>query len=332
MTIFTKKRVWVVWFIAECRTASSTKLGLYNDIFVNQRCIRHILIALVLRISPQRLLLGLPPIFVLAVPLNGLQYAVMRHLFGYQCAVAASPVRGAACWSPWRSACRGLGDRWRVHTNLCLCHQLANQFNHHFVVDMVVVSADDVGFAQFAFFQNEVNCWVVIIDVNPVTNLFTGAVQFGLDIAQNIGDLARNFSMCWLVDRNCWTIGNRPLMPKLRIRRVLACRWKLWCWSRGWMDCMACLRWNGWGRRVPNRQILRRSRYDGALAVLADIENGIGADDVGFRQMAMDCAENCRCGFRRQNAQWCRFQQLICPSTQHRKYRLPQIDLVSYWL
>ena len=57
---------------------------------------------------------------------------------------------------------------------------------------MVVVGADDVGFAQFAFFQDEVNGRVVIINVNPVADLFAGAVQVGLDIAQNISDLARN--------------------------------------------------------------------------------------------------------------------------------------------
>ena len=43
---------------------------------------------------------------------------------------------------------------------------------------------------------------VVVIDVNPVANLLAGAVQFGLDIAQNIGDLARNEFFDVLV----WTV------------------------------------------------------------------------------------------------------------------------------
>ena len=73
-----------------------------------------------------------------------------------------------------------------------LTHQFANQLNHHLVIDVVIVSADDVSFTQFAFFQDEVNGSVVVIDVNPVADLLADAIQFWLDIAQNISDLARN--------------------------------------------------------------------------------------------------------------------------------------------
>ena len=91
-----------------------------------------------------------------------------------------------------------------------LTHQFANQLNHHLVIDVVIVSADDVSFTQFAFFQDEVNGSVVVIDVNPVADLLAGAVQFWLDIAQNISDLARNE----LFDVLVWAvvvgaIGNR---------------------------------------------------------------------------------------------------------------------------
>ena len=75
---------------------------------------------------------------------------------------------------------------------LAFAHQLANQLNYHLVVDMVVVSADDVSFTKLALFQDEVNGRVVIINVNPVADLFTGAVQLWLDVAQNVSNLARN--------------------------------------------------------------------------------------------------------------------------------------------
>ena len=50
-------------------------------------------------------------------------------------------------------------------------HQFANQFNHHLVINVIVVGFDDVSLAQLAFFQDEVNGRVVIINVNPVADL-----------------------------------------------------------------------------------------------------------------------------------------------------------------
>ena len=73
-----------------------------------------------------------------------------------------------------------------------LTHQFANQLDYHLIVDMIVVGADDVSFTKLALFQDEVNCRVVVIDVNPIADLLAGAVQLWLDIAQNISDLAWN--------------------------------------------------------------------------------------------------------------------------------------------
>ena len=164
-------------------------------------------------------------------------------------------------------------------------HQLANQFNHHFVVDMIVVSADDVSLAQFAFFQDEVNGSVVVIDVNPVANLLAGAVQFGLDIAQNIGDLARNE----LFDVLVWTVIIRTIGDRrfdAEAANPGAYQHVAGSFSAGVGAGRVVRRIFSEAVRVVKLQITKhfvcRDVME-ALAVLADsLKNGVGADDVGF--------------------------------------------------
>ena len=55
---------------------------------------------------------------------------------------------------------------------------------------MVVVCADDVGFADCSAFEDEVDGGVVIIDVNPVADLFPCAIKLGGAAGQDVGDLS----------------------------------------------------------------------------------------------------------------------------------------------
>ena len=71
-----------------------------------------------------------------------------------------------------------------------LAHEFANHFDDRFVIDVIIVGADNVGFAQLAFVENKVNGRVVVVDMDPVAHLLTGAVEFWLDVTQDICDLA----------------------------------------------------------------------------------------------------------------------------------------------
>jgi hypothetical protein len=75
---------------------------------------------------------------------------------------------------------------------LAFAHEFADHLDDHFVVDMVIVGADDVGVAQPAFVEDQVYCRVVVVDVYPVANLLAGAVEFRLNAAQDVGNLAGN--------------------------------------------------------------------------------------------------------------------------------------------
>ena len=62
-------------------------------------------------------------------------------------------------------------------------HELTNELDNHLVVYMVVVCADDVGVADLAFVEDEVNGRVVVVDMYPVTDLLAGTIEFWLDVA-----------------------------------------------------------------------------------------------------------------------------------------------------
>ena len=75
---------------------------------------------------------------------------------------------------------------------LAFAHEFADHLDDHFVVDMVIVGADDVGVAQPAFVEDQVYCRVVVVDVYPVANLLAGAIEFWFNAAQDVGDLTRD--------------------------------------------------------------------------------------------------------------------------------------------
>ncbi len=75
---------------------------------------------------------------------------------------------------------------------LAFAHEFADHLDDHFVVDMVIVGADNVGVAQLAFVEDQVHRRVVVVDVYPVANLLAGAVEFWFNAAQDVGDLARD--------------------------------------------------------------------------------------------------------------------------------------------
>ncbi len=57
---------------------------------------------------------------------------------------------------------------------------------------MVVVGTDDIGFAEFAFLEYQVDGGVVVVDVDPVADLLAGAIELGGAAFQNLGNLARD--------------------------------------------------------------------------------------------------------------------------------------------
>ena len=71
-------------------------------------------------------------------------------------------------------------------------HELADHLDDLLVVDVVVVGTNDVGVANLAFFENEMDGFVVVVDMDPVTNLLAGAVKLRSDAAEDVGDLARD--------------------------------------------------------------------------------------------------------------------------------------------
>lgn len=72
-----------------------------------------------------------------------------------------------------------------------LAHEFQNRFEHVFIV-FFTVGTDQVDFTATAFIDDGVNATVVIVDMNPVADVFAGTIQFWRNTAKNIRDLARN--------------------------------------------------------------------------------------------------------------------------------------------
>ena len=75
---------------------------------------------------------------------------------------------------------------------LAFAHELANHLDNLLVIDVVVVGTNDVGVAKLAFVDDEVNGSVMVVDMYPVADLLASTVKFGRNIAQDVGDLARD--------------------------------------------------------------------------------------------------------------------------------------------
>lgn len=134
--------------------------------------------------------LGFPPAFVAAVPVDGLLQTVAHA--GRSVGVLRLPAEFAPEFARIHRIAQIMS--WTIIDVLvpvaAFAHEFADQLDDHFVVNMVVVGANDVGFTHFSFVENQMHGRIMVVDVDPVTDLLAGAVEFGLDIAQDIGDLA----------------------------------------------------------------------------------------------------------------------------------------------
>lgn len=54
---------------------------------------------------------------------------------------------------------------------------------------MVIISTNDIGFTDLSVIQNQVDGIIVVIDMYPVTYLFTSAIKFRWQTRKNVGDL-----------------------------------------------------------------------------------------------------------------------------------------------
>jgi len=58
-----------------------------------------------------------------------------------------------------------------------LIHQLQDHFDNLFIVGVVIIGTNDVCLANGAFIDNAVDAAVVVVDVDPVADVFALAVQ-----------------------------------------------------------------------------------------------------------------------------------------------------------
>ncbi|MNW59350.1 hypothetical protein D3C74_372620 [compost metagenome] len=63
---------------------------------------------------------------------------------------------------------------------------------HHLKIRTFIMTAYIIHFTTYAFMQNKVNRSTVIIDMQPVTNIFAITVNWNLLFVQNFRDRQRN--------------------------------------------------------------------------------------------------------------------------------------------
>ena len=63
---------------------------------------------------------------------------------------------------------------------------------HHGEVVSLAISADQIGLTPASSSDDVEDCRVVVIDMDPVANVLSGAVKFRTNSCQYIGNLPRN--------------------------------------------------------------------------------------------------------------------------------------------
>src|SRR3989344_959286 len=70
-------------------------------------------------------------------------------------------------------------------------HEFEDGFEDVLIV-FFTVSSNKIGLSAPTFVDDSVNCAVVVVDVNPVTNVFSCSVEFRGDVTQDLGNLTWN--------------------------------------------------------------------------------------------------------------------------------------------
>src|ERR1035437_1404601 len=81
-------------------------------------------------------------------------------------------------------------------------HELADHLYDGFVINVVIIRANNPGFTHRAFVENNMHRFVVVVDMYPVTHLFACAIELRLYVAEYVRNLTRDK----LFDVLAWTV------------------------------------------------------------------------------------------------------------------------------